>query len=105
MTTIAIVGAGRGLGGAVARHFGSEGFDVALLPRSQGAWPADWSLFDCGSDGTTDPAPHEHVPSGRSRRPRKGRDRALPAARPHGMALTAVHSGEPRHLETEVAHG
>ena len=36
MTTIAIVGAGRGLGAAVARRFGSEGFDVALLSRSQG---------------------------------------------------------------------
>ncbi len=37
MTTIAIVGAGRGLGAAVARRFSSEGFDVALLSRSQGA--------------------------------------------------------------------
>ena len=39
MTTIAIaiVGAGRGLGAAVARHCGSEGFDVARLSRSQGA--------------------------------------------------------------------
>ncbi|UED82982.1 SDR family NAD(P)-dependent oxidoreductase [Streptomyces profundus] len=35
MTTIAIVGAGRGLGAAVARKFGSEGFDVALISRSQ----------------------------------------------------------------------
>ncbi len=34
---IAIVGAGRGLGATVARRFGSEGFDVALLSRSQGA--------------------------------------------------------------------
>ena len=105
MTTIAIVGAGRGLGAAVARRFGSEGFDVALLSRSQGALACGPVAVDCGSDGPTDPAPHEHVPSGRSRRPRKGRDRALPAARPHGMALTAVHSGEPRHLQTEVAHG
>lgn len=35
MTTIAIVGAGRGLGAAVARRFGSEGFDIALLSRRQ----------------------------------------------------------------------
>lgn len=35
MTTIAIVGAGTGLGGAVARRFGREGFDVALLSRTQ----------------------------------------------------------------------
>ena len=35
MTTIAIVGAGRGLGAAVARRFGSEGFDIALVSRSR----------------------------------------------------------------------
>ena len=35
MTTIAIVGAGPGLGAAVARRFGREGFAVALLSRSQ----------------------------------------------------------------------
>ncbi|WP_324276775.1 SDR family NAD(P)-dependent oxidoreductase [Blastococcus brunescens] len=35
MTTIAIVGAGRGLGAAAARRFGREGFHVALLSRSQ----------------------------------------------------------------------
>lgn len=35
MTTIAIVGAGRGLGAAVARRFGKEGFAVALLARNQ----------------------------------------------------------------------
>jgi len=35
MTTIAIVGAGRGLGAAAARRFGREGFKVALLSRSQ----------------------------------------------------------------------
>ena len=34
MTTIAILGAGRGLGAAVARRFGREGFDVALLSRN-----------------------------------------------------------------------
>jgi NAD(P)-dependent dehydrogenase (short-subunit alcohol dehydrogenase family) len=31
MTTIAIIGAGPGLGAAVARRFGAEGFDVALV--------------------------------------------------------------------------
>ncbi|WP_329139842.1 SDR family NAD(P)-dependent oxidoreductase [Streptomyces sp. NBC_01476] len=35
MTTIAIVGAGRGLGAAVARRFGRQGFDVALVSRTQ----------------------------------------------------------------------
>ena len=35
MTTIAIIGAGRGLGAAAARQFGREGFDVALISRSQ----------------------------------------------------------------------
>ncbi|MFF2848746.1 SDR family NAD(P)-dependent oxidoreductase [Streptomyces sp. NPDC058001] len=35
MTTIAIIGAGGGLGAAVARRFGSEGFDVALISRTQ----------------------------------------------------------------------
>jgi NADP-dependent 3-hydroxy acid dehydrogenase YdfG len=34
MTTIAIVGAGSGLGAAVARRFGAEGFDVALVSRT-----------------------------------------------------------------------
>lgn len=34
MATIAVVGAGPGLGRAVARRFGREGFDVALLARS-----------------------------------------------------------------------
>ncbi|MCW8381799.1 SDR family NAD(P)-dependent oxidoreductase [Streptomyces justiciae] len=34
MTTIAIIGAGPGLGAAVARRFGSEGFDVALVART-----------------------------------------------------------------------
>ncbi len=32
--TIAIIGAGPGLGAAVARRFGREGFDVALVSRS-----------------------------------------------------------------------
>lgn len=35
MTTLAIIGAGRGLGAAVARRFAQEGFDVALISRSQ----------------------------------------------------------------------
>ncbi|MFD6339628.1 SDR family NAD(P)-dependent oxidoreductase [Streptomyces sp. NPDC060131] len=35
MTTIVIIGAGRGLGAAVARQFGHGGFDVALISRSQ----------------------------------------------------------------------
>ncbi|XVU28570.1 SDR family NAD(P)-dependent oxidoreductase [Actinoplanes sp. CA-054009] len=35
MTTLAIVGAGEGLGAAVARRFGAEGFRVALLARRQ----------------------------------------------------------------------
>ncbi|XTR52860.1 SDR family NAD(P)-dependent oxidoreductase [Pseudarthrobacter sp. So.54] len=36
MTTIAIIGAGSGLGTAVARRFGAEGFAVALISRNQG---------------------------------------------------------------------
>ena len=35
MTTLAIVGAGTGLGAAVARRFGAEGFDVAVISRRQ----------------------------------------------------------------------
>ena len=35
MTTIAIIGAGAGLGLAVARRFGREGFTVALIARNQ----------------------------------------------------------------------
>jgi NADP-dependent 3-hydroxy acid dehydrogenase YdfG len=35
MTTIAIVGAGPGLGAATARRFGAEGFDVAVISRHQ----------------------------------------------------------------------
>ena len=34
MTTIALVGAGRGLGAAIARRFGREGFDLALISRN-----------------------------------------------------------------------
>jgi short-subunit dehydrogenase len=36
MTTIAIIGAGPGLGAAVARRFGREGHVVALIARDQG---------------------------------------------------------------------
>ena len=36
MTTFAIIGAGKGLGAAVARRFGREGFSVALISRHQG---------------------------------------------------------------------
>lgn len=35
MTTIAIVGAGKGLGASIARRFGREGFSVALISRNQ----------------------------------------------------------------------
>ncbi|MEW2570633.1 SDR family NAD(P)-dependent oxidoreductase [Streptomyces sp. NPDC047070] len=35
MTTFALVGAGPGLGAAVARRFGREGFDIALISRNQ----------------------------------------------------------------------
>jgi NAD(P)-dependent dehydrogenase (short-subunit alcohol dehydrogenase family) len=35
MTTLAIIGAGRGLGAAVARRFGREGFSIALVSRNQ----------------------------------------------------------------------
>ncbi|PBC51288.1 SDR family NAD(P)-dependent oxidoreductase [Rhodococcus sp. ACPA1] len=35
MTTIAIIGAGRGLGAATARRFGRDGFTVALISRTQ----------------------------------------------------------------------
>lgn len=36
MTTMAIIGAGPGLGAAVARRFGGEGHDIALIARDQG---------------------------------------------------------------------
>lgn len=35
MPTLAIIGAGPGLGAAAARRFGREGFDVALISRDQ----------------------------------------------------------------------
>lgn len=49
MTTIAIVGAGAGLGGAVARRFGREGFDVALLSRTREH--VDALATDLGDEG------------------------------------------------------
>jgi len=36
MTSIAIIGAGKGLGAAVARRFGKEGFAVGLISRHRG---------------------------------------------------------------------
>src|SRR5664279_1978767 len=36
MTSIAIIGAGPGLGAATARRFGAEGFTVGLISRHQG---------------------------------------------------------------------
>ncbi|GAB2578901.1 oxidoreductase [Paractinoplanes abujensis] len=46
MTTLAVVGAGPGLGAAVARRFGAAGFEVALISRNPGklggrGYPAD----------------------------------------------------------------
>lgn len=49
MTTLAIVGAGPGLGAAVARRFGAEGFSVALLSRRQGR--LDALVDELGADG------------------------------------------------------
>ncbi len=37
MPTIAIIGAGKGLGIAAARRFGKEGYSVALIARNKGA--------------------------------------------------------------------
>lgn len=51
MTTMAIVGAGSGLGAAVARRFGSEGFGVALIARSQER--VDALAADLAEDGIT----------------------------------------------------
>lgn len=49
MTTIAIIGAGTGLGAAVARRFGAEGFAVGLVSRHQGRLDALASAL--GRDG------------------------------------------------------
>ena len=49
MPTLAIIGAGPGLGAAVARRFGREGFAVALLSRDQEK--LDSLAADLGNDG------------------------------------------------------
>lgn len=51
MTTIAIVGAGPGLGAAVAQRFGIEGFAVALVSRNQER--LDQLAADLEADGVT----------------------------------------------------
>lgn len=51
MPTIAIVGAGPGLGLAIARKFGSEGFDVALISRSKDK--LDDLVAELAADGIT----------------------------------------------------
>lgn len=51
MPTIAIVGAGPGLGLAIAREFGSHGFDVALISRSREK--LDDLVATLAEDGTT----------------------------------------------------
>lgn len=51
MPTIAIVGAGPGLGAAVARRFGREGFQVALISRTQAN--VDQLADELGADGIT----------------------------------------------------
>ncbi|MFW8745672.1 SDR family NAD(P)-dependent oxidoreductase, partial [Mesorhizobium japonicum] len=51
MPTIAIVGAGRGLGLAIARTFGAEGFDVALISRNGDK--LDGLVADLAADGIT----------------------------------------------------
>ena len=51
MTTIAIIGAGAGLGAAVARRFGAEGFTVALISRNQGR--VDALAAELGNEGIT----------------------------------------------------
>ena len=49
MTTIAIIGAGSGLGAAVARKFGAEGYSVGLISRNQGR--LDALADDLAKDG------------------------------------------------------
>jgi short-subunit dehydrogenase len=51
MTAIAVVGAGPGLGAAVARRFGREGFDVALVTRRRER--ADALAADLAEAGVT----------------------------------------------------
>ena len=49
MTSIAIIGAGPGLGAAVARRFGGEGFTVGLISRNQEH--LDTLVDDLATDG------------------------------------------------------
>jgi NADP-dependent 3-hydroxy acid dehydrogenase YdfG len=51
MPTIAIIGAGPGLGLAIARRFGSEGFDVALISRNKGK--LEGLVAELAADGIT----------------------------------------------------
>ncbi len=51
MPTLAIVGAGPGLGGAVARRFGREGYAVALISRNQSK--LDGLAQDLSTEGIT----------------------------------------------------
>ncbi|MFI7544768.1 SDR family NAD(P)-dependent oxidoreductase [Actinoplanes sp. NPDC049599] len=51
MSTIAIIGAGRGLGAAVARTFGAQGFTIALISRNQRN--VDQLAADLSVDGLT----------------------------------------------------
>ncbi|WP_027863394.1 SDR family NAD(P)-dependent oxidoreductase [Marmoricola sp. URHB0036] len=56
MTTVAILGAGRGLGAAVARRFGRAGFAVGLVSRHQGhldALAAELGQDDVQAQGFT----------------------------------------------------
>src|SRR3954451_22396975 len=60
---IGVVGAGPGLGGSVARQFGTQGYDVALVSRSEGALSSlgqalqserittGWSALDITDEG------------------------------------------------------
>jgi short-subunit dehydrogenase len=51
MSTIAVIGAGPGLGAAVARRFGAEGFAVALIARDKSK--LDNMAADLSSQGVT----------------------------------------------------
>lgn len=51
MPTIAIIGAGPGLGLALARRFGAEGFDVALIARN--ATTLDGLVAQLAAEGVT----------------------------------------------------
>ena len=51
MTTLAVIGAGPGLGAAVARRFGREGHEVALIARDRAR--LDALAADLAGDGVT----------------------------------------------------